>query len=350
LFSKTIISWYSANKRKLPWRDTKDPYKIWLSEIILQQTRVNQGMAYYKRFIETYPEITSLASAHEDEVLKLWQGLGYYSRARNMHATAKEIMKTYNGVFPSKNSEIRSLKGIGEYTAAAISSFAFNEAWPVVDGNVFRVLSRYLGIYTDISSSVAKKEFTQIAGELMHGNDPAIFNQAIMEFGALMCKPVPNCSECPLAKTCHAFITKNISVLPAKLKKQKTRKRYFNYIVLNNKNHFFIRQRKEKDIWSGLHDFPLIETNETTDSKTVLKNFSVKLNKNNHRLISVSEEYKHILSHQHIYARFFELEITPSLLNEKKSEWKKVNAEQVREYAVPRLIEKYLEDRRRQKE
>ena len=249
-FNLPIHSWYSLFKRDLPWRMTRNPYFIWLSEIILQQTRIDQGLAYYGRFTDEFPSISDLASASEDYILKLWQGLGYYSRARNLHFTAKYINQYYNGLFPSDYDSIRSLKGIGDYTAAAIASISFNLEYPAVDGNVYRVLSRYFGISDPIDTSTGKKTFYNLAKELIKGTDPGMHNQAIMEFGALQCTPKnPDCQLCPLKESCYAFLSKKISELPVKQNKTKQRDRYFNYLVLAGKSNIWMRKRIGNDIW-----------------------------------------------------------------------------------------------------
>lgn len=344
-FGEKVIFWYQKNKRDLPWRNTKDPYKIWLSEVILQQTRVDQGLAYYNRFTERYKSVTELAKATEDEILKLWQGLGYYSRARNLHHAAKDIVNRFNGRFPENFADIRSLKGVGDYTAAAIASFAFNLPHAVVDGNVFRILSRYSGIETPIDSGQGKKQFTKLANDLLGIHPPQLFNQAIMEFGSRQCKPVsPDCINCPLQTTCFAFENKVVNSLPIKSKKIKIRKRYFHYLVIREKGSFFVRQRKEKDIWTGLHDFPLIETTTAITKKKILACNQWKEHFENKKteLITISQEYKHILSHQHIHARFYEINADLKLFKENKQQWKKVNLKTVKEFAVPRLIEEFL--------
>lgn len=344
-FGKKIISWYQKNKRDLPWRNTSDPYKIWLSEIILQQTRVDQGMAYYHRFTDKYTNVHELANASEDAILKLWQGLGYYSRARNLHKAAKDIVVRFNGSFPQEFEEIKSLKGIGDYTAAAIASFAFKLPHAVVDGNVFRVLSRYSGISTPIDSGAGKKEFIALANDLLGKHPPDIFNQAIMEFGSRQCKPVsPDCSVCPLQATCYAYSNNVVDSLPVKSKKTKIRKRFFHYLVIREKDNFFIRQRKEKDIWTGLHDFPLIETSAAESEGKVMssKEWKDQFGKRKSKLTNISKEYKHILSHQHIHATFYEISSDLKSFNEKEEDWKKVNSVTVKEFAVPRLIEEYL--------
>ncbi|MBK8585178.1 MAG: A/G-specific adenine glycosylase [Bacteroidetes bacterium] len=344
-FGRKVISWYKKNKRDLPWRNTEDPYKIWLSEVILQQTRVDQGMAYYHRFTETFLDVHALAAASEDEILKLWQGLGYYSRARNLHAASKDIVERFNGDFPDNYDDIKSLKGIGEYTAAAIASFAFKLPHAVVDGNVFRLLSRYFGIKTPIDSSSGKKEFTELANRLLGNHQPHTFNQAMMEFGSKQCKPVsPDCLNCPLQDTCFAFEKKIVSVLPVKSKKTKIRKRYFHYLVIREKDNFFIRQRTEKDIWIGLHDFPMIETETAISGNKVMstKEWKTHFATKKSEVVRVSNEFKHILSHQHIHATFYEIKSDLKMFKEEKQHWKKVNSDTVKEFAVPRLIEEYL--------
>jgi A/G-specific adenine glycosylase len=345
-FGETIISWYHHNKRDLPWRGTKDPYKIWLSEIILQQTRVEQGTAYYHRFTETYPTVLALASAKEDAVLKLWQGLGYYSRARNLLFAAKQIKNEFAGKFPATYEEIKMLKGVGDYTAAAIASFAFNLPHAVVDGNVYRFLSRYFGIKTPINSTAGKKEFALLAQQLLMDHPPGDFNQALMEFGARQCKPSsPLCDSCPLQSSCFAYKHKTTGSLPVKDKKIKIRKRYFHYLIIKEDKHFYIRRREEKDIWTGLHDFPLIESVAKLSESELLSSDDWKstFQKTKAVLKNVSEEYKHVLSHQHIYARFFEVHVSKPIEKKQSASWKKVNKLSIRKFAVPRLIEQYLE-------
>eukprot|EP01038_Epipyxis_sp_PR26KG_P019552 gene19552-27691_t len=270
-FSNSLLSWYLQNKRDLPWRNTVNPYPIWLSEIMLQQTKVAQGLPYFITFMDAFPTVLHLAQADEEQVLKLWQGLGYYSRARNMHKTAQIIAFELKGSFPNNYNDLIKLKGVGEYTAAAIASFAFNEVVPVVDGNVFRVLSRYLDIETDIASASAKKEFSALAKELMPVNNPALFNQAIMEFGALQCVPKnPDCTNCIFNTSCAALQKKKVTELPVKLKKTKVTNRYFNYLVfLDNLNKTIINKRTEKGIWHNLYEFPVIEAEEELDFETI---------------------------------------------------------------------------------
>ncbi|MES2591127.1 MAG: A/G-specific adenine glycosylase [Bacteroidota bacterium] len=348
-FSEKITKWYQQNKRDLPWRNTKDAYFIWLSEIILQQTRVEQGMSYYLKFAKEFPTVKHLAKADNEKVMKLWQGLGYYSRARNLHSTAKIITDTYQGKFPEQYSDILSLKGVGEYTAAAIASFAFNKPHAVVDGNVYRLLSRVFGIETPIDSSQGKKEFYALANELINKKDPALHNQSIMEFGSMQCKPVsPDCTVCPLNTMCFAYSKKRVAELPVKEKKTKVRNRYFNYIVLNHKNTTAINKRLEKDIWTNLYDFPLIETDKQLTEEQFLKSESWSnfvAGTKSYTVKSVSAHFKHILSHQKIYARFWEIDCPKPFEKMLSSSSIVIKEQDIFKYAVPRLIENYLENR-----
>lgn len=308
LFHNKLIAWYLQNKRYLPWRETKNPYAIWLSEIILQQTRVAQGLPYFEAFLTTYPTVFDLADANEDDVMRLWQGLGYYSRARNLHTTAKKIAYEYNGIFPTNYKDLLTLKGVGEYTAAAIASIAFDEVVPVVDGNVFRVLARVYGITSDISASPTKKEFQILASKLISPNEPATFNQAIMDFGAIQCTPKnPLCHNCPFTADCVAFQTNQIENLPVKLAKVKVKKRYLDFFIFvdNNKNTL-IEQRTQKDIWQQLYQFPVVDRfeDEKIDVHSVLneKHGNIKYDEvtllNNDLII-------HILSHQKLHIHFW---------------------------------------------
>lgn len=341
-FAEVIIGWYHKNKRDLPWRRTSDPYKIWLSEIILQQTRVDQGMAYYKRFVAKYPKVKNLAAADEDDILKLWQGLGYYSRARNLHHAAKDVMSRFKGKFPVDYDDIRSLKGIGDYTASAIASFAYHEKYAVVDGNVFRVLSRYLGISTPVNSVSAKKEFTEAALLLMGNHSPHDFNQAIMEFGAMQCKPAsPSCGSCPLNNSCFAFSKNKVGSLPVKGKKIVVRKRYFNYLCIHHGENIELRKRTEKDIWKNLYDFPMIETGKKISTEKLLQMEEWKkfFSKNKAHLFSESKTIKHQLTHQTIFAKFFGIRVSSALSLDGSKPVKKKN---LNKFAVPKLIENYL--------
>jgi A/G-specific adenine glycosylase len=304
-FSEKLITWYKANKRDLPWRNNTDPYKIWLSEIILQQTRVAQGLPYYLKFVAKYPTVQSLAEADEQEVLRLWQGLGYYSRARNMHAAAKFVINELDGNFPPDYATLKKLKGVGDYTAAAIASFAYKEKVAVVDGNVFRVLARLFGIDIDINSNEGKKTFNALANELISAQNPDIHNQAIMEFGALQCTPAnPDCLFCPFTAECNARLTQQQNTLPVKVKKVKQKKRYFYYLVINERDKYFLKKRKAGDIWQGLYDFPLVESNNELSLQDVFKQLEVK---ESDEILPdyIPKEYKHILTHQIISAKFY---------------------------------------------
>jgi A/G-specific adenine glycosylase len=344
-FSDKIAAWYNLNKRDLPWRNTTDAYLIWLSEIIMQQTRVDQGMAYYNKFAKEFPTVKHLAKADNDKVMKLWQGLGYYSRARNLHTSAKIIAGKYKGQFPDQYEDILSLKGVGEYTAAAIASFAYNKVYAVVDGNVYRVLSRIFGIEIPIDSTLGKKEFYKLANELISKNEPGLHNQAIMEFGAMQCKPVnPDCSVCPFNGNCFALAKKRVSDLPVKEKKTKTRNRYFNYIVLNHKGNTAINKRVEKDIWTNLYDFPLIETEKELSEEQFLrsKEWKAFIGKTKYTIKAISVNYKHVLSHQKIYARFWEIDCAKPFDKLLPDTAIVIKVKDIQKYAVPRLIENYL--------
>ncbi len=313
-FSNSLLQWYLQNKRDLPWRNTVNPYQIWLSEIMLQQTRVAQGMPYFIKFTEVFPTVFDLAKADEEEVLKLWQGLGYYSRARNMHKTAQMIAFELKGNFPNNYNDLLKLKGVGEYTAAAIASFAFKQAVPVVDGNVFRVLSRYFDIQTDISLSGAKKEFTAIATELMPIDKPDLFNQAIMEFGALQCVPKnPNCAVCIFNSSCAALQKNKVDQLPIKTKKTKITNRFFNYlVVLDSEDKIIINKRTEKGIWHNLYEFPVIETEKETNFETISTLVHNRFNELDITDITIynEEQIIHKLSHQHLHINFYKITIS----------------------------------------
>lgn len=341
-FSTLIIRWYTNNHRQLPWRETKNPYYIWLSEIILQQTRVDQGLPYYFKFIKQFPDIKSLADAKEEEILKLWQGLGYYSRARNLHTTAKIICEKYGGIFPNDYNTILSLKGIGEYTAAAISSFAYDLPYAVSDGNVQRFLSRYFLVTEPINSTAGKKIINQLATENLDRKNPGIYNQAIMEFGARQCTPAkPDCVSCPLSSSCLANAKKMTSVLPSKTKKQKSRNRYFEYLVIENDNELLIKKREGNDIWKNLYDFPLIEYSELKDPAaiTVSEEWSSYFKKSKLHIRKISPGIKHILSHQIIHARFWHIKPVKEL---KLKNTLQVSQKKLNDYPLPRLIDRYL--------
>ncbi len=351
-FKEKIVNWYHLNKRDLPWRDTDNPYFIWLSEIILQQTRVDQGLDYYNKFIFRYPEIKLLAEANEEEILKLWQGLGYYSRARNLHFASKQIINEFNGEFPDKYEDILKLKGIGPYSAAAIASIAFNLPYPVIDGNVLRVISRIFGVKNAVDSSEGRDEIYKILNIIIDKNNPGTFNQAIMELGALVCKPQnPLCTECVFLNECFAYNNKSIDILPIKSKVVKQRNRFFYYLFIkNNKDNFtfvYLNKRKEKDIWKNLYDFPLIETElelSFTDND-VFKAIGKYLGTNDFTLNSISKQYKHKLSHQTINAYFIEIDLNSSEDNKALENYLYINIYDIYNYPIPKLIENYLNDR-----
>ncbi|TSE10090.1 A/G-specific adenine glycosylase [Aquimarina algiphila] len=345
IFSKKLISWYLQNKRSMPWRETKNPYHIWLSEIILQQTRVAQGLPYYMSFTTTFPTVFDLANASEEEVLKLWQGLGYYSRARNLHATAKYVANDLKGIFPATYKDLLQLKGVGDYTASAIASICYNEAVPVVDGNVYRVLSRYFGIDTPINSTKGISEFKKLAITLMDHDEPAEYNQAIMEFGALQCKPKsPYCIVCPLQDSCEALKKGNVPSLPVKLKKLKVKKRYFNYLVFSSSDQeTILQQRVGNGIWKGLYEFPLIEGEVVGVDEIVLNDIFQKIvNTKEYEIIPYKEELiVHKLSHQHLYTKFYIVKLNDSLNG--SEDQKKVNFKDIHSYPVPILLSNFIE-------
>jgi len=339
IFSKQLTYWYLQNKRNLPWRSTLNAYTIWLSEIILQQTRVDQGMSYYLKFIKKFPTVFDLAEASEEQVLKLWQGLGYYSRARNLHYSAKYIVNELNGSFPTTHKELLKLKGVGDYTASAIASICFNEPTAVVDGNVYRVLARYFGINTAINTSKGIKEFKQLAQQLIDEENPGTHNQAIMEFGALMCKPNnPDCAICPLNNSCFALSKNSVKELPVKEKKAKIKLRHFNYIVIHSSDHKTKIVKRETGIWKNLYEFPLIETSIVIDEKQLMEHEIFKdLFHNLEATVELfdKEVLIHKLTHQHIYAKFWVVTTTVSANFELP--W-----EAVKKYPVSALIDNFL--------
>ena len=340
-FSNTLIYWYLQNNRELPWRKTKNPYFIWLSEIMLQQTRVAQGMAYYLKFTSTFPTVFDLAKADESTVLKMWQGLGYYSRARNLHFSAKLIANELNGEFPSTYSEIIKLKGIGDYTASAIASICFDEPTAVVDGNVYRVLSRYFGIKTPINSSAGIKEFKSLAQSLINKKKSGTFNQAIMDFGALHCKPQnPLCETCPFCDSCVALEKKLTKELPVKEKKIKVRKRYFNFLVIKTDDHkTILAERKGKGIWQGLYQFPLVETDSEVhlDELTSSKDFQILVPFNATIRLSNEISIVHKLSHQHLFTKFW-------IINTQNSSSIPISWDKIESFPVPVLIANFLKE------
>jgi A/G-specific adenine glycosylase len=336
-FSDELVQWYLHNKRDLPWRHTTDAYIIWLSEIILQQTRVEQGMPYFYRFVEKYPDVNSFAAAPEDDILKLWQGLGYYSRGRNMLKTARLVNELYNGKFPQQYNQLIKLKGIGEYSAAAISSFSANEAKAVVDGNVYRVLARYFGIDDPINSTTGKKKFQQLADELLNHDHPGLHNQAMMEFGAMLCKPKnPACGVCPVRTGCFAFMHNATTTLPVKLKKLKIRERYFNYFLIVNGDEILLNKRDEKDIWANMYDMPMVETPGLLSiNELVTLPKTVALFGKNLEIGEISQVYKHVLTHQRLYVRFIKINPTSVKLQQ---QWFFTNRKNLEKFALPKII------------
>lgn len=339
-FSKALLPWYREHHRPLPWRDSRDPYRIWLSEVILQQTRVDQGTAYWHRFVERYPSVKELAQAPEDEVLRLWQGLGYYSRARNLRTAAQQVVERHGSDFPAEIESLRALKGVGDYTAAAIGSIAFGLAEPVVDGNVYRVLSRVFGISTPIDSTSGRKEFKALAFNLIDGQNPGDHNQAVMELGALVCTPKnPRCEDCPVASRCMALRTERITELPVKAGKTKVRERHFNYLYISGKSGVFIVKRTGKDIWLGLYELPLIESGKAATTK----HFEALVEERSGPGWVVTRKHgpvKHVLSHQVIHALFWD--VTAPKTFKPPAEWVAVRPAEMDRYALPRLIERYL--------
>ncbi len=343
-FSNTLLKWNrEQNTRQMPWKGEKDPYKIWLSEIILQQTRVEQGLNYYNNFIKTFPDVHKLAKAPDEKIFKLWEGLGYYTRCRNLIATARYISKDLKGKFPDEYENIKALKGIGPYTAAAISSFAYNLPSAVVDGNVFRVLARIFGIHVPIDSNEGKKIFTSLADELLDKKQAGLYNQAIMDFGAVICKPaLPLCTNCVFNKTCFAFLNNKINELPIKEKKITIRKRWFYYLVISYKDEIAIRKRIEKDIWEDLYEPMLIETGAEQTQNAVLKKAIAKgyLKEDKYSVIGISTMFTQKLSHQLISSRFIFIELKKKIAPEKNSKW--VTLKAMSTYSFPRLINQHL--------
>lgn len=340
-FARLVMNWYDRHKRDLPWRNTHDPYKIWLSEIILQQTRVAQGLPYFLAFAERYPTVKKLADAKQDEVLRLWQGLGYYSRARNLHACAKKVVNEYHEKFPDTYAELLKLPGVGSYTAAAIASIAFNEPVAVVDGNVFRVLARVFGIQHDIASPAGKKYFFEKANELISKDKPGVFNQAVMEFGALHCTPKnPACTNCPLARMCIANQQQLQTQLPVKLSRTKVKTRHLYYLVIRKGVQLYLRKRPAGDIWNGLYDFLLLEENKSLPVQQLFKRHNI-----NVRADRVSKEYKHILSHQKLVVRFIEVSLHTTLQKQiRATVLRSYSKKQMEQLPKPVLISRYLQD------
>ena len=340
-----ILEWYASNRRDLPWRNDPTPYQVWLSEVILQQTRVSQGLDYYLRFIERWPSVADLAAASDEEVLKMWQGLGYYSRARNLHHCAKQVMEQHNGKFPADFEQLKQLKGVGDYTAAAIASIAFNLPCAVVDGNVYRVLSRLFDVDTPININEGQKLFATLADELLNREQPGLHNQAVMEFGALHCTPKnPNCLLCPLQAQCLAFSRQTIMQRPVKLAKTKVTTRYFNYVVAKTGDKVYLRKRSGNDIWRNLYDFPCIESEKPLSVEEVLASEGFRQHFGNvpFTVTKVSPVFTHKLTHRTLLAQFIEIKLS--------QEWPPIETKDIflaserdmENYPIPRLIDLYL--------
>lgn len=344
--SYIIAGWYEKNKRDLPWRSTSDSYRIWLSEIILQQTRVNQGLQYYLRFVERWPDVKSLAAADEEAVLKAWQGLGYYTRARNLHFAARQVVDDYEGVFPCSYDALLKLKGVGKYTAAAVASIACDEAVSLVDGNVSRVLARLFAVEEPINRPAGEQQITALAEALLDRDAPGNHNQALMEFGALQCTPVsPDCSQCPLQLKCEAFRMNRVSDLPRKERNRPSKARYFYYFIIRSGQEIYMQQRQANDIWQKLYEFPLLETQQRLKEEEIVREAARFAGRSRGKMEvkKISEEVKHILTHRTIYARFIHLEAAEGAFAKHSGDWVKVSENQLDTYPVPRLIERYLE-------
>lgn len=344
-FSKRLIRWYESNRRELPWRDTRDPYFVWLSEIILQQTRVDQGMSYYHKFTSLFPTVADLANAPEDTILKAWQGLGYYSRARNLHFTAKMVHLQFGDVFPKTSKELLQLKGVGAYTAAAIASFCYGERSAVIDGNVIRVLSRLFAIEHAADTKEGKKQIAELAERLIDKEDPGTYNQAVMEFGAILCTPKkPACAECPFAGECLALAAKAVDKFPLQTKRVVVKNVRMNYFFLRENHFTYIRKRSNNGIWKGLYDFP--ESGDQEKPEEAIAFFQQSFANDQELNVSdVSSEYTHVLTHRKINARFYEVELKTNL-KETPEDWIKIKLSKLSEYGIPRLIDKYLSDRK----
>ncbi|MEP7230605.1 MAG: A/G-specific adenine glycosylase [Ginsengibacter sp.] len=346
LFTEILLSWNkNENKREMPWKGEKDPYKIWISEIILQQTRVHQGTSYYHRFIKSFPDVQSLAGATEQNVFKHWEGLGYYSRCRNLIASAKFISSKLNGAFPKTFEDILQLKGIGPYTASAIASFAYNQPHAVVDGNVFRVLSRFFGIEIPIDTTEGKKKYSILANDLLDKTTPGIYNQAIMDFGAIVCKPAqPLCYNCPLQAKCVAFKKKKVNDLPFKKKGIKRRERFFTYIIAEYNNAVYVRKRITKDIWHGLYEFILLETEELLSEKELpeMKISKALFGESDLAVISFSKTFSQKLTHQTITGKIFHISLAEPLKIE--DGYDLLSKEEVELLPFPKFITSYLKD------
>ena len=341
--SGELERWYEINKRELPWRNTNDAYVIWLSEIILQQTRVEQGLPYFNRFLEKYPDVNSFAAASEGEILKLWQGLGYYSRGRNMLKTARVVKEIYGGKFPGSFDQLIKLKGIGEYTAAAIASFSSNEVKAVVDGNVYRVLARYFGIAEPTNGTKGKKTFQELADSMINKLHPGLHNQAMMEFGAMLCKPKnPACGICPVRQGCYAFLHNAVNSLPVKLDKIKLRERYLNYFLVGDEEQLLMNKRNDTDIWANMYDLPGVESarlltvNEFEGLPFLKEFFGTEF-----LITSVSDPVKHLLTHQRLFVRFIKLNALPVKM---KETWFFASKKKLENLAMPKIVLVFVEN------
>jgi A/G-specific adenine glycosylase len=341
---RKIYDWYNQHQRNLPWRSVSDPYQIWVSEVILQQTRVSQGLSYYYRFISRFPDVKSLASSPQDDLLKIWEGLGYYSRALNMHTAAKAIVNEYNGTFPSDYAEILKLSGIGEYTASAIASIAFGLPYAVVDGNVMRLLARFFGISTPIDTVPGKKSIGFKAREILDIDRPGIHNQTVMEFGSLVCIPRnPDCENCPLKNSCFAFNNEMVGLLPVKSKKTQRKIRFLYFFVIENEQHILIEKRDNNDIWKNLYQFPLLEsTNELTEEELLSDPVFRGVVKEGSVITDISRVYKHELTHRRINARF--IRIYQNSLTRMNSDFIEINKKEIHKFAFPVLIKNYINE------
>ena len=346
-FTSQLLSWYKPEQRALPWKAISNPYFIWLSEIILQQTRVEQGLPYYLKFIAAYPTVIELANAMDDDVMKLWEGLGYYSRARNMLVAARYIRDELQGNFPETYSAVLALKGVGPYTAAAVVSFAYNQPYAVVDGNVYRVLARYFNIDTPIDSTLGKKQFNQLAQQCLDDKQAGIYNQAIMDFGATLCKPQqPLCEQCPMQTKCKGLQAGTIKRLPIKEKKVKKRTRYFYFLEIHAEEELVLTQRVDKDIWQQLYQFPLIETDQQLTELSELEKHPLWqdiLQEGTYELIQTSKPYPQQLTHQKIIARFLKIQLKEEIKT-LKSPYFLHPAKAIKQFAFPKVIDWYLGD------
>lgn len=341
--NEAIYEWYDINRRDLPWRRVSDPYLVWISEVILQQTRISQGLPYYVRFVSRFPDIQTLAEAPEDVLMKTWEGLGYYSRARNLQAAAKILVERNNGVFPGSYEAIRSLPGIGEYTAAAVASISFGLPYPAIDGNVVRLLSRYFGVTEPVDKSSGAGILRELAIRLLNGTNPGYHNQAFMEFGALCCIPAnPGCLSCPLHSSCAAWAGNMVEILPVKSKKKKKIRRYFYFYLFEDGNQVVIQKREQNDIWKNLYQFPMIEsTGELSDTEIITASAGLKITGRMPALLKgISRSYKHELTHQQILARF--IRISSHFPQKMKDHYIVINKKEICKFALPALISNFL--------